>query len=174
MNTKLISMICLFVTSLLLASCGSKALNDVEFADAAREVCSTLNTESASLDKLDFASRAAAYRRAADALAGLEITEKSAPQGTGLRSGLAGLADSFDKLGKAIDDAVLKANLNAPVTLMITEDGTVFAYTGSILNLTRLDIEPAIVSDLKATQARVREAAISLKLEECAIEWLQK
>ena len=174
-NKTLTPIICLFVTVLLLASCGPKALNDVEFADAARNVCSTLQTDSASLGELDLAARAVAYRKAVDALLALNITEKSAPEGTLLRSGLTGLADSFDKFGKAINDATVKADLKAPVTVMVGDDGTVFAYSGKdIFGITKLDIDPGIFSNLQANQLQVQKAATSLKLEECVVAWAKK
>ena len=167
---KLIPMV--FVTSLLFAGCGPKALSDMEFADAAQDVCSTLHTESASLSDLDLTARAAAYQHAVDALVALNITEESAPQGTKLRSGLTRLADSFGEFGKAISDATLKANLQEPVAIAITEDGSVFGYPeSSVFDITKLDVDPTILSDLRTYQAQVQEAATSLKLEDCVIKW---
>lgn len=176
MNTKISTpIICLFVTVLLLASCGPKTLNDAEFADAARNVCSSLQSVSASLGQLDLAARSAAYRQAVDALVVLNITEKSAPEGTLLRSGLNGLADSFEKFDKAIDDAIDKANLEAPVSVAVTEHGTVLAFPGNnVLHVTELDIDPTIFLDLQANQLQVQEAATNLKLEECVVAWGEK
>ena len=172
MNTKkLITLICLFALSLVLVSCGSPSLNDEEFTDTAREVCSTLKAEIASIDSLDITSRADAYRHAADALADLEITEQSAPQGYLLRSGLVELADSFDMFDKAFAEALTKANIDTPETVIFTEEGSVFAISMSTNDLSKLDIESALVLELNVNNALVREAAISLELEECAIEW---
>ena len=178
MNTKkLITLTCLSAMSLLLASCGPTPLNDEEFTDTAREVCSTLKTEIAYLNTDDFTSRAEAYRRAADALADLNITEQSAPQGTHLRSGLAEMADFFDVFGQAYAEFLTNPKVETTSTgdipqLMITEAGTVFGHWGDILFSTKLEIEAATVLEHYETQKRIREAAISLELEECAIEWL--
>jgi hypothetical protein len=170
MNTKkFLLIVCLFV--LPLASCGPKPLTDMELAEAARTTCGTLQTESATLDPLDLTSRAAAYKRAAEALSAINITEASAPQGMKLRSGIAGLADSFDKFDKAINEAIAKANLKGQVTLMIGEDGTVFAYAGSIFDIAKLEIDPTLLANLRANQTQVQEAAISLALEECVVAW---
>ena len=170
MNTKkLMTLICLFGLSLLLASCGPPALNDEEFTDSAREVCSTLKTEIASVVPLDFTSRADAYRQAADALADLEITEKSAPQGFRLRSGLAELANSFDMFDKAFTEALAKANI-VPEAVFFTEEGSVFAISMSDNDISKLEIEAALLLELSATNELVREAANSLELEECVIE----
>ncbi len=166
---KLITLTCLSAMSLLLASCGPTPLNDEEFTDTAREVCSTLKTEIASLDTFDFTSRAEAYRRAADTLADLNITEQSAPQGTRLRSGLAEMADFFDVFGQAYAK-VEKTRIGDTLQLIYTEDGSVYANWGDILLSTKLEIEAATVLEHYATKERVREAAISLGLEECAIE----
>ena len=176
MNTKkLITLTCLSAMSLLLASCGPTPLNDEEFTDTAREVCSTLKTEIASLDTFDFTSRAEAYRRAADTLADLNITEQSAPQGTRLRSGLAEMADFFDVFGQAYAEFLTNPKVETTRTgdtpqLMYTVDGSVYANWGDILFSTKLEIEAATVLEHYATKERVREAAISLELEECAIE----
>ena len=168
---KLIPIFCLIVMSLSLASCGPKPLSDAEFSDAAKTVCHTLNTESASLGEIDLGSRAAVYTQATDALTDLTITEKSAPQGTALRSGLAELSDAFENLGKAIDDAATKANLTAPVTVLIGDDGTMFGYGKSVLPIIRLDVDPTLMPALQALQTKVRDAANSLNLAECIINW---
>ncbi len=176
MNTKkLITLTCLSAMSLLLASCGPTPLNDEEFTDTAREVCSTLKTEIAYLNTDDFTSRAEAYRRAADALADLNITEQSAPQGTRLRSGLAEMADFFDVFGQAYAEFLTNPKVTRTgdtPQLMFAEDGSVYANWGDILFSTKLEIKAATVLEHYETQERIREAAISLELEECAIEWL--
>ena len=178
-----IAVVLVLLMSLVISGCGPgqlfgptltptpTPLTDEEFTEFAREVCSALETEIASLDTLDFSSRADAYRQAADALAALELTEQSTPQGTRLRSGLAELADSSDIVGKALTEALTKANFDTPVTVMFTIGGKVYAYSGMIFNITWLEIETDLILDWFATQELVREAAISLELEQCAIEW---
>jgi len=179
---RFLQMFSLTLILLLLAGCGGVSakptatptpslLSDEEFAGSAREVCGTLKTEIASLDTLDLTSKAEAYRRAADALIDLEINQQSAPQGTRLRSGLAELADSLDIFDKALVEALIKARIEGPFTLMITEGGSVFVISGGDLStLKGLEIEADISLELKAAQALVRQAATALGLEECAPE----
>lgn len=147
-------------------------LTDEEFTEVAREVCSNLKIEIAPLNLFDLASKADAYRRAADALAGLEITEQSAPYGTYLRSGLAELADSFDIFNKALSEALIKADLvDVHITILIDEAGGVFAHpSDNVFGIARLEIDATLIEELQSTQEQVREAAISLNLEDCAIE----
>jgi len=179
-----IAVVLVLLMSLVISGCGPgqlfgptltptpTPLTDEEFTEFAREVCNALETEITPLiGTIDFASGADAYRKAADALAALEITEQSAPQGTHLRSGLAELADSTDIVDKALTEALTKANFDTPVTVMFTIGGKVYAYSGMIFNMTWLEIEPDLILDWFATQELVREAAISLELEQCAIEW---
>ncbi len=178
MNTKkLISTA--FAISLLLVSCGPKPLSDVDFSAAAQSVCEKLHTDSEPLDKFDLEGRATAYRQAAEALAALNITEKSAPKGTQLRSGLSELTDSFDKFSKAVAEAFIKANLKAPVAIILTEDGHMLGYTNTgrvtdVLHATALDVDPSIFSNIKANQLQVQEAATSLGLGNCIVPWIEK
>ena len=147
-------------------------LTDEEFAEYAVDVCSTLKTDFTSINTFDFTSRAEAYRRAADSLTHLEITEQSAPQGTQLRIGLSELADSYGFLDKALTEAVDKANIDTTAidTLFFGEDGSVYAVSQSIFDITKLEIEETLLTELYANATLVQEAAISLGLEDCIPE----
>ena len=149
---------------------GPPPLNDEEFAEAAREVCSDLKAKFEPLEEFVlFDVKAEACRQAADALADLEITEQSAPHGTQLRSSLAELADLYDAADKALSEAATKAGLKEPFTVMITEDGTVLAYKDSIFDVMVLEVDRNLIADLLSAQEQVREAAMSLNLKDCAI-----
>ena len=162
---KLIPLI--FVASLLLAACGTNSLTDEEFTAAARPTCTTLNTEVAPLGGLNLADRAVSYRKAAQALDALSITSGSAPNGSRLRTGLADLADASEKLAAALSDA----NVDETATLFITEEGSVYVTTGSVLEMTKLSIDPAIAKEVQTLQADVTEAATALGLTECNLAW---
>ncbi len=193
MNKKYKLMVFLFlVMCIFLSGCGStkvlspthtptatltptpKPINDEEFAEAAREVCSSLKTEIDSLNKFilfDLTSKAEAYRKAADALAYLDITEQSAPLGIYFLSSINDLASSFDIVGKALSEAIAKASLDeSNISLAVTGDGTVYGSTGSIFESKKLEVDPTMIKELLQLIEQVNEAAISLNLEDCAIE----
>jgi hypothetical protein len=181
------AMVLVLLMSLIISGCGPGQLfgptptptptflTDEEFTKVAHGVCSNLKTEIAPLDPFilfDLTSKADAYKRAADVLADLEITEQSAPYGTLLRSGLAELADSLDMVDKVLSEAIIKADLGeSDITIIITEGGEVFAYTDSIFEATYLEeIDASQIENLQSIQEQVRAAAMSLNLEDCAIE----
>jgi len=122
----------------------------------------------------DFASWASAYRRAAEALASLNITEQSAPQGARLRVALSRLAELSDSFDKALEAACKKADMMCKgEDLALTEDGSVYILVDRrSLSFQRLEIEPALVLDLMTYHTAVEEAAISLGLEDCAVFFL--
>lgn len=181
-----------FALGIVLSGCGSGELfgpaftatpiptptpipfNDEEFVEAAKEVCSSLKKEVDSLDPfilLDLPSKAEAYRQATDALAHLNITEQSAPLGTHFLSRMNDLISSFDLVGKAFSEAMAEAGLDeSKIIIMITGDGTVYTYTGSVLELQKLDINNTLVKELLEHVEEVNEAAISLDLKDCTIE----
>ena len=72
---------------------------------------------------------------------------------------------------KAFAEALIKANIDTPQIVFFTEEGSVIAISMSTNDMSKLEIESALVLELNANKALVREAAISLELEECAIEW---
>lgn len=147
-------------------------LTDEEFTEVAQAVCGNLKTEIANLDPFmlfDLEPKANAYRKATDALIDLEITEQSAPNGFHLRSGLIELADLSDVLGKQISEAINQAGLDGPITIMITDNGGVFAHTGSIFDTTRLDVDATLIEKLQSVIEQTDEAAITLGLEDCVI-----
>jgi len=171
MKTKnLTTLICLCALFLSITSCGPAALSDVEFAEAALPACEALATGIDALEDMDYAGRAEAYRQAVEALEAFNISEQSAPQGTLLRTSLAGMAEAIDAYAAAVATALDSAGIENPTMMMTTEDGNVFASAGSIFDSTMLDIDPAVVLALTAKLAALKEAASAAGLEQCAPE----
>jgi hypothetical protein len=170
MNTKsLTTMMCVFALSLLLAGCRPAPLSDEEFSESAQGTCQTLMTEMASLDPLDHAAKAEAYRRAAEALAEFEISEESAPQGMLLRTSLAELAEAHGNFAGALTEALAQANIDGASLLLFTESGNVFtSSSGTVFDMVALDIDPELVIELNTRTAEVHAAATALGLEQCA------
>lgn len=171
MKTKnLTTLICLCALFLSITSCGAAALSDAEFAEAALPACEALATGIDALEDMDYAGRAEAYRLAAEALEAFNISEQSAPQGTLLRTSLAELPEGIETFAAALAEALTGAGMETPAMLMTTEDGNVFASPGSIFDMAKLDIDPAVVLALTAKLAALKEAASAAGLEQCAPE----
>ena len=171
MKTKnLTTLICLCALFLSVTSCGPAALSDVEFAEAALPACEALAAGIDALEDMDYAGRAEAYRLAAEALEAFNISEQSAPQGMLLRTNLAGMAETIDAYAAAVATALDSAGIENPTMMMTTEGGNIFASTGSIFDTVKLDVDPAVVLDLSAKLAALKEAAGAAGLEECAPE----
>lgn len=148
------------------------SLSDAEFSRLARDVCSALATELASLDSLDFTAKAKAYSRAAEKLTIHEITKQSAPQSVRLREGLVKFGVLLDSFGRAFDDALKKANMEGPLNVYLTEGGYVYVSDSGFANIKKLEINSDLVLELYATEADVKEAATLLGLKECAVPFL--
>ena len=155
---------------LSLASCGPAALSDEEFTEAAKPACQALATEIEALEDMDFAGRAAAYRQAAQALEAFKISEDSAPQGTLLRTTLAEMAGTVDAFSSALTVALDGADIENPTYMAFGEDGGVIATAGTLFDMVKLDVDPAVVLAMTDKLAALKEAATALGLEQCAPE----
>ena len=149
-------------------------LSDEEFADAAPEICQTLLEDYASaIETENLASRyaglSAAYSQAASAMAELDITETSAPQGTQLRTSLASLAEALDIFWPALS-AALGEGLEAgeSVNIMVTEAGTVYLVNITAGDIEIADIDPPITLAVITAQDAATAAAAALGLPDCA------
>lgn len=149
-------------------------INDDEFVETAQEVCNNLKKEIDSLDPFilfDLKSKADVYRKAADALAHLSISEESAPLSTHFLSSINDIASSYDKVGEALAEAITKAGLDeSNFIISITQSGSVVASSGNINELQLLEVDNTLITELLQIIKDVNEAAISLNLEDCAIE----
>lgn len=176
-DKKISSKVYLFMIVVALTSCSgflSSSLSDEEFAKSAQEVCRTLRAEIVLLDSQDFKSKAEAYRRAADKLSELKITEQSAPSGFLLVSHLGQLADSYTTFDQALTKALSESGISTPFDLMMTEDGKLYATSADAGNIfdklasaTQLEIDANIVAELSAAQQSLLAPAKELGLEEC-------
>lgn len=173
------SVLGLMLALLLLVGCGGEpaepALSDAEFTQAAQAVCSTLKTEISAA--ATFENQGQGYRRAADQLSEMVITEQSAPQGFQLRSGLITLANSYDAFNQALAEAITRVDIEESYSIMITEDGSVYASPDNVSNLfekmanmQQLTIEPDLVLKLIESEAAFQETAIALGLKDCAMQ----
>jgi len=165
--------LCLCALVLLIAGCGPKNLSDEEFAEAAQGICQTLADEYASASEAivisdKYIGQAAAYRKAAEALAEINISEESAPQGSYLRTNLAELAEAQEIFADILTEALATADIEGQMFMFVTEGGKVFASGGSIFDIVELDIDPTIVLGMTETQTALREAATELDLPNCA------
>lgn len=180
-NTRLLQFVfSLMMAWMLLAGCGSgtaepEPLTDAEFTLAAQEVCGTLKTDITAA--ATFEKKAQGYRRAADQLSEMVISEQSAPQGFQFRSSLIELANSYAAFNQALAEAITKVDIEEGYSVTITEDGTVYVSPGNVTNIfekmanmQQLDIEPALALKLIESDTVAREAAISLGLNDCAMQ----
>jgi hypothetical protein len=149
-------------------------LSDGEFGDAAREICQTLLEDYASaIETENLASRytglSAAYSQAASAMAELDITETSAPQGTQLRTSLASLAEALDIFWPALSAALGEAlEAGESVNILVTEAGTVYLVNLTAGDMETADIDPPITLAVITAQEAATAAATALGLPDCA------
>lgn len=170
-----VTLIMLFMVGCGGGSSEPESLTDTEFTQASQAVCSTLKTEIIAADT--FENKAQGYRQAADKLSEMIITEQSAPQGFLLRSDLIALANSYDAINQALAEAITKVDIEEGYSITITEDGSVYASPGNVssifekmANMQQLAIEPDLALKLIESEAKFRKAAISLGLEDCAMQ----
>jgi hypothetical protein len=109
-----------------------------------------------------------------DALNKFNIREESAPQGFLLRTGLSELADAEENFAIAFDEALTTAGIDSVVSWALFPQGYVLVSdTGSMLDSTRLDIDPVIVTEMLSKLTEVQDAATSLGLDDCAPEKME-
>lgn len=170
-----VALIVLFLVGCASGTPEPAPLTDTEFTQAAQAVCSALKTEINAA--ATFENKAQGYQRAADQLSGTIITEQSAPQGFLMRSGLTALVNSYAAFNQALAEAITKVDVGEGYSIMITEDGSVFASPANVsnifdkmANMKQLAIEPDMVLKLIENEAAFRAAAIALGLQDCAIQ----
>lgn len=156
------------LAGILLSGCGS-ALTDQQFSEAALSTCSALRENSAASETLYSGGLSYAYTAAATELNALKTSEETAPNGTLLRSGISGLADSYLQLEVALEDATTQAGISGVYTLMIMDDGTFMAYPGDdIFSIQPLNVDPSIWAAIQANLTQVEDAAQALGLDGCS------
>jgi hypothetical protein len=105
-------------------------------------------------------------------MAEINVSEESAPYATVLRATLAELAGVNINFAGALEQALAEADLKSSgkLTLLTTETGRVMVTTGSIFEMTTLDIDMALASSLYTLRITINEAASALGLEDCMLE----
>ena len=162
------------MTAILVAGCSS-AVNDTEFTEGAQETCQNLSDNIEMTEMLlDYGTKAEIYRAAADALDEIDFTAESAPQGYQLQTSLAALAEALEAFDQALEQAAEEAGLESLNMVMMTEEGSVFVSdTGSIFDMTKLNIDSELVMQVNASNDALAEAATTIGLETCAPEQLE-
>jgi hypothetical protein len=177
-NLVIFTCILMVILSSLACEIPSATLSDEEFAELARPTCQSLKVELGNIDASDlilhqiFEMRAAAYTQTAEQMAEINVSEESAPYATVLRATLAELAGVNINFAGALEQALAEADLKSSgkLTLLTTETGRVMVTTGSIFEMTTLDIDMALASSLYTLRITINEAASALGLEDCMLE----
>ena len=79
-------------------------------------------------------------------------------------------ADSLDRVAVPLSEAIASTGVGSPYNVFFVADGSVFVFSGDISDMRKVVIEADLMLELLTAKDLVREAAISLELEECVIE----